>query len=290
MEVQEVAPGVYAATGLIGANVGLIKTRMGAVLIDAPFVPSQARAWRREIERLSPEGVAYIINTDFHLTHVLGTCFLLPALTVAHETAWKRLRALDPEVAIEKALEQGQGRAPDLEGQLAEVRIVQPEIAVGKTVTLWCGDRRVEVVHFGGHTPATLGVYLPEQRLLFSGDLVVNGRHPYAGDAVSKQWLESLERLHCMDIATIVPGHGQPGGPEMIGPVYDYFRDFCAQVEACFHAGHTRRETVERVKPLDAFPIPPGEEERLRRLLRSSVERVYDEYKKASIRSRQRAR
>lgn len=290
MEVQEVAPGVYAATDLIGPNVGLIKTTAGAILVDAPFIPSQARQWRREVERLSPEGVAYVVNTDFHLAHVLGTCLLPPALTVAHETAWKRLRALDRDVAIEKALEQGQGLVPDLAAQLSGVRIVQPEIAVGESMTLWCGDQRVELLHLGGHTPATLGVYLPERRVLFSGDLVVNGRHPYSGDAVSRQWLESLQRIQATDVAVIVPGHGPAGGPGIIQPIYDYLADFFERVEACFHAGHTRRETVERVKPLDAFPVPAGQEESLRRLLRASVERVYDEYKKASARSRQRAR
>lgn len=288
--VQEVAPGVFAATDLVGANVGLIKTDSGAVLVDAPFVPSQARAWRAQVERLSPKGVAYVINTDYHLGHALGTCFLPPALTIAHELAWRYLRALDRDVAIERALEQGQGRVPSLAAQLADLRIVQPEIAVGKAMALWCGGQQIDILHLGGHTAATLGVYLPEQRVLFSGDLLVNGRHPYAGDACSRQWLESLQLVRTLDVATIVPGHGQPGGPEIIEPIYDYLKEFCTRIEVCFQAGHTRRETVERVRPLGAFPVAPGDEERLRRLLRSSVERVYDEIKKESLRTRQRTR
>jgi hypothetical protein len=91
-----------------------------------------------------------------------------------------------------------------------------------------------------------------------------------------------------MDVRIVVPGHGQPGGLEIIDRLYDYVQDFRQRIDACFRAGHTRRETVERVKPIDAFPFPPGDEERVRRILRSSVERVYDEIKKATIRSRQR--
>jgi len=74
----------------------------------------------------------------------------------------------------------------------------------------------------------------------------------------------------------------------LVAPVYDYMKELRSRVQDCFDAGHTRRETVERVKPLDAFPCSYSDEERLRRLLRSSVERVYDEIKKAQQRSRQR--
>jgi cyclase len=275
--------------GANGANVGLISTGSGAILIDAPLVPSQARAWRRQIEHLSPEGVAYIITTDYHLGHALGTCYLPSALTIAHETAWKHLRALDRDVAIQRALEQSRGRPADLATQLADVRIVLPQLTVGKAMTLWCEGRRVDILHMGGHTPATLAVYVPDERVLFAGDLVVNGCHPYAGDCVCLQWLASLEGVRSMEVATIVPGHGDPAGLEIIEPVYAYLKDTRTRVEECYLAGHTRRETVERVRPLEAFPYAPDDEEHLRRFLRSSVERIYDEIKKAAIRSRQRA-
>ena len=286
--IQEVAPGVFAATQLAGANVGLIKTRCGAVLVDSPWLPQQARAWSAEVQRLCPDGVAYRVHTDYHLDHILGACFLPAALTIAHETAWKHLRALDHDALVTRVLEQAQGRFPDLTAQLAGVHIVLPQMTLGSSMTLWC-DRAVEIVHFGGHTPATLGVYLPQERVLFAGDLIVNGCHPYVGDAVSRQWLESLQRVRAMDVKVIVPGHGSPGGPEMVEPLYNYLKDMRTRVEACFRAGHTRRETVERVKPIDAFPVPPGDDERLRRMLRSSVERVYDEIKKDALRSRQRS-
>ncbi len=289
MLVQEVAPGVYAATELVGANVGLINTGRGAVLVDAPMMPSQARAWRLEIERLAPGEVAYMVDTDYHLDHVIGACYLPPALTIAHESAWKHLKALDPQVAAERVLEQQPLHAADVAAQFADLRIVQPQLTVGKAMTLWCDDRRIDLLHFGGHTAATLAVYVPGERVLFSGDLVVNGCHPYAGDASAKQWLAALEMMRKLEIGTIVPGHGQPGGPELIEPVYNYLKELQARVEACFQAGHTRRETVERVKLLDAFPVAPGDEERLRRMLRSSVERFYDEIKKEVLRNRQRA-
>ncbi len=290
MVVREVAPGVYVAKSAFGINVGLVETSAGAVLIDAPFIPQQAQEWRQQVEEISPHGVAYRINTDYHMGHSLGTCFLPPALTVAHETAWQHLHGLDRAALIEKAIEYAEARTPGLASQFEDVSIVLPEITVGKAMSLWCGEQEVRLLHFGGHTPSTLGVYLPTQRILFTGDLVVNGCHPYAGDTICLQWLESLERLRDMEIDFLVPGHGEPGGLELVEPVYDYLLDVRTRVKECFEEGHTRRETVERVKPLDAFPIASGDEERLRRFLRSSIERIYDEIKKASQRSRQRAR
>lgn len=289
MVVQEIAPGVFVAAGLYGANVGLIRTQAGAVLIDTPWVPEQARAWRAEVERLSPEGVAYLIQTDYHLDHILGACLLPPALTIAHDSGWKQLKGLEAEALRERVLEMGQEQIPDLAAQLADIHILSPQITCGPSMTLWVGEERIDILHFGGHTAATLGVYLPAQRVLFSGDLIVTGAHPHAGDCSCRQWLQSLEQVRAMDIRIIVPGHGQPGGPEIIEPVYSYLRELYCRVEECFRTGHTRRETVERVKPLDAFPVASGREEQLRRLLRSSVERVYDEIKKESTRSRPRS-
>lgn len=290
MVVREVAPGVFVATGSNGANYGLIQTHSGAVLVDAPLIPAQARAWRAQIEQLAPNGIAYMINTDYHLGHALGTCYLPPALTIAHEATWKALHALDRETAIERALAQPPAGVPDLATQLADMRLVLPEMTVGKSMTLWCEGRRIDLLHLGGHTPGTLGVHLPEERLLFTGDLVVNGCHPYAGDCVCLQWLASLERIQSLDLVTLVPGHGEPAGPEIIAPIHNYLLEAHIRVGECFRAGHTRRETVERVRPLDAFPYPPEDEERLRRMLRSSVERIYDEIKKAALRARQGTR
>ncbi len=289
MSVQEIAPGVFVGTEVTGANYGLVQTGAGSVLVDAPWVPSEARAWRAEVERLSPHGVAYRILTDYHLDHILGSQFMPPGLTIAHESAWKHLKGFDHETIVQRAVEHAQALALDLEAQLAGVSVVMPEITVGAAMALWCQEHCIEVIHFGGHTPATLGVYLPEQGVLFTGDLVVNGRHPYMADAQSREWIASLERIRGMDVRVIVPGHGPVGGPEVIDRIYDYLVEFRTRVDACFRAGHTRRETVERVRPLEAFPIAPGDEERIRRILRSSVERVYDEIKKEAIRNRQRA-
>jgi cyclase len=289
LSVQEIAPGVFVASETTGANFGLVQTDAGSVLIDAPWIPSQARAWRKEVELRSPNGVAYRIHTDDHLDHILGSCFMPPALTVAHETAWKHLKGLDHDTMVQHALEQAQDRVGDLAAQLAEVSLVMPEITVGKGMALWCAGRPIEIIHLGGHSPASLAVFVPDRGVLFAGDLVVNGIHPYMADANSREWISALEQIRTMDVRIIVPGHGQPGGLEIIERLYEYLVDFRARVEASFRAGHTRRETVERVRPIDAFPVEPGDEERVRRILRSSVERVYDEIKKEALRNRQRA-
>ncbi|MGQ9682745.1 MAG: MBL fold metallo-hydrolase [Anaerolineae bacterium] len=289
MVVLEVAPGVFAATDLVGANVGLISSDDGAVLVDAPLVPAQARAWGAQVERLAPRGVSYIINTDYHLGHSLGTSYLPPCLTVAHEAAWRHMRTLDRSAVIERAAEQYQDRAPGLAAQLTDVRLLAPQISVGKALSLYLRGRRVDIIHLGGHSAAALGVYVPDARVLFAGDVLVQGRHPYAGDANLRQWLEALDYINSLDVETVVPGHGVPGGRSLLEPVQAYLWELRARVEQCLLAGHSRRETVERVRLLDAFPVPPGGEERVRRVLRSSIERVYDELKRESVRPRQRA-
>ena len=91
-------------------------------------------------------------------------------------------------------------------------------------------------------------------------------------------------------LATPIPDNGwkrcRSSGPWTSKPLC--LAELRGRVEACFRAGHTRRETVERVKLFGAFPVAPGDDERVRRILRSSAERVYDEIKKEASRSRER--
>lgn len=277
---RELAHGVYVETGYEGGNVGLILTRRGALLVDTPMLPPDGRRWLLAMRGLGVESVYGIVNTDYHPEHFLGNALFMPAVTFGHELAARPIARYETST-LEQVSSLYREEDPALADEIARIEIHSPELRVDDRLTLHLGGRRVEVMYLNGHTPASLGVYLPEERVLFAGDNIVNNEHPAMYQANSLAWLDTLERIREMDVETIVPGTGQPCGVEVIGPLADYIVEMRRRVEELFERGASRRECVEKVGMLEYFPVPEAQAVRVRQRRRESVERVYTEIRLA---------
>ena len=278
--MREIADGVFVESGYRGANVGLILTGGGALLVDTPMIPHEAQDWLEAISPLAKNGISYIISTDYHASRILGNCFF-SAPVIAHELAWNELKARGQAI-LQRQIDYYGKREPQVAATLADVDIVYPEISVIDRVSVHRGDRLVDVIHFGGHTPATLGVYVVDAKVLFAGDLVIAGRHPDLSQAQSGEWLEALERISAMDVDIIIPGSGEPCDLSPISSLKAYIQEMQRLVGETYRGGGSRRETVEKVRSvvLERFPFPPREKDVTARRIRASIERVYEEVRK----------
>jgi len=284
---REIADGVYVETGYEGVNVGLILTQRGGLLIDTPMVPSEARAWKARLRELGAESIYGIVNTDYHPEHFFGNAVFMPTRTWGHELAFKPISKYKSS-RLEQISSPYREQNPDLADEISQIEVYPPEICVGDRMTLHLGDRRADLLYLEGHTPASLGVYLPEERILFAGDNITNNQHPAALHANSLAWLDTLERIREMDVELIVPGEGQPCGKEVIAPMMEYITEMRRRTEELFLRGASRRESVEKVGMLDWFPFAEEEAARIRRRRRQSVERIYTEIRIAHRRPRSR--
>jgi glyoxylase-like metal-dependent hydrolase (beta-lactamase superfamily II) len=136
-------------------------------------------------------------------------------------------------------------------------------------------------------------VHFPDDRLIFTGDLVFNGRHPTMQYAQSKAWLTALNRLRKMAVDTIVPGHGPVADKEVTYPLSEYIREIRSIVRRSYRAGRSKSDTSKLVIPqlMDAFPYDRRVADRLSRQIKDSCNRVYDEYRAADrARGRRRKR
>jgi len=215
--MQELAPGVWAYIqpdgGWMINNMGLIIGTDGATSVDVTSTERRTREYLRTIERLSEVPVRRVVLTHSHPDHCNGTSLLPDAEIIAHRTVaddLQRPHALAPHIF--QPFEQG----------LAEPRI--PTLGFDDAVTIDPGGRRVEVRHPGGaaHTRGDAYVWLPEERVLFTGDLVFHGGTPFALSGSPAGWLRALEQMAALEPQTVVPGHGPVGGPELFEPVTDY--------------------------------------------------------------------
>lgn len=282
--IQQIADGVFVELDYEGANVGCVLTGAGAIVVDTPIIPDQAKHWVETVARLTDK-VLYVFNTDHHRAHIMGNQFF-NAPVLAHEAAWREM-ANYKDTFIERTKNLFKKRL-DIQKQLDEIRIVKPEFCFTGRLVMKRGGRELHFIHLGGHTPATSGLYLPEERLLFSGDLVVVNEHPALGQCNSDEWLSKLRWLRKQKYSQIVPGHGLLCNVDESEPVSEYIRAMRAKVRSQYKAGRTKAEAAVVISQmLDFFPYRQGEKSIIEKRIRAGVSRVYDEMKSLYTLNRQ---
>lgn len=274
--MQEIADGVFVEFDYEGANCGLVLTDAGAIVIDTPIIPAQAKDWAAQVAQKT-DNVLYVFNTDHHRAHILGNQYF-DAPVLAHEYAWQEMAGYK-DTFIERT-QNLYKKLPEIQKQFSETYIVKPELTFTGHMTMEKGGRPLHFIYLGGHTPATSGLYIPDVNILFAGDLVVVDEHPALGQCNSKEWLEQLEWLQHQQLNAIVPGHGPLCNVEAIEPMRCYIRTMRARVRSQYKQGRTKAESAVVISQmLDMFPYPPGRKSFIEKRIRAGVSRIYDEMK-----------
>ena len=187
------------------SNGGFVVTPAGVVVIDALGSPAAAQRMLAEIRRVTPQRVTHVVVTHYHADHVYGLQVFKAAgaRILAHSRAREYLQS---ETAAQRLEASRKEMAPWID---ASTRLVDADEWLDGDRELTLGGVRLQIVHVGpSHTPEDLVVLLPQDQLLFAGDLVFRGRIPFVGQADSRQWIRSLDKLLAMDAKVFVPGHG----------------------------------------------------------------------------------
>jgi cyclase len=276
--IQEIGSNIFVETELHGANVGFIVSGEGVILIDTPLLPEDARLWRREIGRRTGQRIIYVINTDHHRGHILGNQYFPSATVIAHEFAWKNMQSYSNNFRT-RLLNLYRSRMPGaVEEWKQHLRIVVPEITFTGRTILFKGDREIHLIPMGGHTEATTVVYLPSEKILFAGDLVVTNRPPFLSQGNTKQWLQALTYLRKLRYDVLVPGHGELCGKEATETMSEFLRVVRRRVRSAYRSGLSKAETARSLQYLiHEWPIPPFEKPKAARRFKSSLSRVWNE-------------
>ena len=217
--IEEVSDGVFAYVQLDGSwglnNTGFIVGSAGVTAIDTCFTERRSRAFRDAIRSVSGLPVRTLVNTHHHGDHTHGNfVFRGEAMIVGHELCRKEV------------IETGLGTKALFSGvDWGELEVEPPFVTFGERLTLFVDDLTVELIYVGpAHTTNDVIVWLPERRVLFTGDVIFHGGTPFALMGSIAGWLGALERLGALDAERLVPGHGEICGPSAIDDVGDYLR------------------------------------------------------------------
>lgn len=197
---ERIADNVFAFQSDKYAQVtaGVVVGPEWAVAIDTLAFPEETLAIRDFIEQELKVPVRYVINTHYHADHSWGTCFFPGALVISH--------ALCRDMLEEQGIPSlNEARQQNI--SLRQSQIVLPHLTFSEgTLSLKVGKKNLVLIHLPGHTIDGTGVFIEEDRVLFSGDIFMP--LPYIVDGNIDQMTESLHKIDEMSLENIVQGHG----------------------------------------------------------------------------------
>lgn len=281
--MQEIAPNLYVSLDYPDANVGFIALPAGAIAVDAPALPQDARAWRDQIVAVTGRPILYVVLTDAHPDRLLSAR-ALGAPAVAAREAYEQASAYTD--GFWRAVVDGWSRRyPEATDELAEIRPALPEILFTESITLHKGGVDVTVERVDGAAPGSAWVHLPHQRVLFAGDTLVAETHPFMAAAPDTQaWLKTLRTLRRMRFSDtlIVPGRGALCDDAATRPLSDYIGLARRRVRSLHAASRPRADTASVVAELLAlFPASDNERDRVQRRIKAGLDRIYEELRLA---------
>lgn len=192
-----------------------------------------------------------VVVTHGHFDHCFGTSALLPARVWAHEGCAEHLRRTTGQQRAKWIEHYRSEDRADVAEALARTRVVLPDHLVTASAQLDLGDRVVRLLHLGvGHTDHDLVVHVPDAEVVFAGDLVEQGAAPDFEDARPRYWPSTADELLRLAPSVVVPGHGNPVGPDFVRAQRD-------EIAAVARLGTAVREgSLTERQALDSSPYP----------------------------------
>jgi cyclase len=259
-----------------GANVGLIHTSKGMILIDTTFSPTEIQALFEAVD-VGVEQVCMVVNTHSHSDHTWGNqLFTCPIL--AHRLCQERMQSnlkseWSPEAFqsyISDLEKTDPKKAEDFRRTVKSLQIKLPDQVFDDRFEEELDGLRYKIIHMGGHTPDSSLLWLPEKRVLFASDLIFQGRYPYIFDADIPVWIAGLGRLLEFEAEVIIPGHGVRCGEAEIIRLREYLQYTWELTDKHIRSGHSVEETTAD----PAYPFFAAE--KYERLHQANIRYMYE--------------
>jgi glyoxylase-like metal-dependent hydrolase (beta-lactamase superfamily II) len=195
----------YAYTAEGDPNTGIVIGDDAIMVIDTQATPVMAQDVIRHIRTVSDKPIRYVVLSHYHAVRVLGASGYQAQHVIASRDTYD-LIVERGEADMKSEIE----RFPRLFQAVESVPgLTWPTLVFEKRMTLWIGKLQVELMQIGrGHTKGDTVVWLPQERILFSGDLVEYQTTPYTGDAYLADWPATLDAISALKPAKLVPGRG----------------------------------------------------------------------------------
>jgi glyoxylase-like metal-dependent hydrolase (beta-lactamase superfamily II) len=214
ISLQQVTPNVYYVQGASGvatdnagfvSNAGFVVTGEGVVVFDALGTPALAQRLIELVRSVTERPVRFVVLSHFHADHAYG-------LQVFEELGAEILASagsrdyLSADIAGERLEERRRSLVPWVNEQ---TRLVIPDRFIDGDHRFTLGQHAFVASNLGSaHSEGDMTLFVEPDNVLFSGDIIFEGRIPFLGSANTRNWLQTLRRMQETDVAALIPGHG----------------------------------------------------------------------------------
>lgn len=226
----EIGAGLYAFTAEGDPNSGVIIGDASVMVIEAQATPRLARKVVEHIRAVTDKPISHLVLTHYHAVRVLGA------------SAYGAREIIMSDAARAMVVERGQedwdsefGRFPRLfQGHEEIPGLTWPTTTFSERMSVYLGSRRVDIMHLGrAHTAGDAVVWVPDQEVMFTGDIVEYRSACYCGDGHFEDWGDTLAAIAGYNPKSIAPGRGDAlVGEEMVERAIANTWDFVASTYA----------------------------------------------------------
>jgi glyoxylase-like metal-dependent hydrolase (beta-lactamase superfamily II) len=273
----ELSEHAYAYTAEGDPNTGIVIGDDAVMVIDTQATPVMARDVIERIRGVTDKPIKYVVLTHYHAVRVLGASAYGAEHVIASQDTW--------DLIVERGEQDYKSeyeRFPRLFQAVDSIPgLTWPTITFKGEMTVWLGKTEVKLMQLGrGHTKGDTVVWLPAEKVLFSGDLVEYGATPYAGDAYLTDWPQTLDRVAALGAEKLVPGRGDAvTTPATVKAALDGTREFIVQMFEAVKASKAAGKDLRRVYEDTSAALRPrfGQWVIFDHCLPFDVSRAYDE-------------
>ena len=273
----EIGDGLYAFTAEGDPNTGVIIGDDGVMVIDTQATPKMAEEVIARVRQVTDKPIKYVVLSHYHAVRVLGA------------SAYGAQEVLASDATRSMIVERGQedwdseyGRFPRL-FQAAESipGLTWPTMTFDGFMTVYLGKRRIELMHLGrAHTAGDIVAWVPDAKVMFSGDLVEYKSACYCGDAHLTDWPDTLDNLETFEPEALMPGRGDAlGNPALVGEAVELTRDFLSTLYDTVSRGAAKGASLKECFDMAQEVMQPkfGDWAIYEHCMPFNVARAYDE-------------
>ena len=256
--LQQLAPGVYAyvqpAGGWMVNNCRVITDGSGdAVLVDTTSTEKRNRAFLAEVAGVADRDPRIAVNTHHHPDHTYGNGFLPATTTIVGHHLCRE--------GVLRAQLKATGELPADYGELV---VRPPDVTFDSDMTLHLDEFPLELLVMGpAHSTNDVGVWLPEQKVMFAGDLAFSGGHPIFMEGSMAGFLAATRRMRELAPEALLPGHGPACRDDEVGRVLDDLEGYVGWIaelaRESYAAGLTPLEAAQKAAGGPYADWPEGE-------------------------------
>ncbi|MDP6514649.1 MAG: MBL fold metallo-hydrolase [SAR202 cluster bacterium] len=281
---HQIHESVYIAIGtgnlVVASNGAIVINDDDVLLVDTHISPASAWALREEMKEVTDKPVRYVVNTHFHFDHAHGNQIYGPEVEIiGHEFTRDMIVAGESKggktyntmmAGLPQAISGLKAQVADTSDQTARAELERqlhiqenyavasdsvdatpPTITLTDQLSLFRGGREIRMIFLGrAHTGGDVVVHLPEERILITGDLIVDGA-PYMGDGYLMDWAATLDNLKSLDFDVILPGHGQPlRGKSHVDDLQEFVVDLLSKITESHKAGVPADQAAQSIDML----------------------------------------